>query len=391
MKIQDRGTLKLVVVFPPSVNADVGDSMNFVRLCEPLSQEMYVLVSGEGFPQVNEHVHLLLTRGYGEKEPLVIKMFKFVFEQLSASCNLIRISRNIDVVIFYLGNGAYLLPLLCAKLLGKKTVFMATGLYSQISRVEYRRLLFGLGGFIFSAIYKVLEKITFALVDRITVESPAIIESMDLSKYERKIAILGALYIDLSQFEVTKTVGEREALFGYIGRLLSLKGIRELVGAMPLILDERGDTGALIIGGGPLFEEIKTGLAEHGLSRRVNLLDQVPRDEIPHYLNKLKLFILPSCTEGLPGIVQEAMACGTPVLATAVGGIPDLIKDGETGFIMEDNSPQCIAMSVIRALNHPGLEEIARNARRLIGEEYSYQAMVGKCQHALDEMIKAKE
>ena len=378
----------MAVVFPPSVNADAGDSMNFVRLCEPLSQEMYVLVSGSSPPMANEHTHLLVTKGYGECEPLVMKICKFAFEQLLASCRLFRISRNIDVVIFYLGNGAYLLPLLCAKLLGKKTVFMATGLYSQISRVEYQRLLFGLGGVIFSAIYKVLEKITFALVDRITVESPAIIESMGLSEYERKIAILGALYIDLNQFKVTKTVEEREALFGYIGRLLSLKGIRELIGALPLILDEREDAGALIIGGGPLFEEVKSELAERGLSRRVNLIDQVPRDEIPHYLNKLKLCVLPSCTEGLPAIVQEAMACGTPVLATAVGGIPDLIKDGETGFIMEDNSPQCIAENVIRALNHPGLEEIARNARLLIEEEYSYQAMVPKCQHALVELMK---
>lgn len=391
MNTKDRGKLKLAVVFPPSVNADAGDSMNFVRLCQPLSQDIYVLVSGESPPQANENVHLLSTKGYGEKEPLAIKMCKFAFEQLLASWRLFRISRDIDVVIFYLGNGAYLLPLLCAKLLGKKTVFMATGLYSQISRVEYRRSLFGLGGIAFFAIYKVLEKITFILVDRITVESPAIIKSMGLSKYERKIAVLGALYIDLSRFKVMQGVEERENLFGYIGRLLALKGIRELMKALPLILDEKEDTGALIIGGGPLFGEVSTELVESGLSRRVKLINQVPRGEIPNYLNKLKLFILPSCTEGLPGIVQEAMACGTPVLATAVGGIPDLIKDGETGFIMEDNSPQCIAANIIRALNHPGLEEITRNARRLIEEEYSYQAMVQKCECVLDELMKGEK
>ena len=56
-----------------------------------------------------------------------------------------------------------------------------------------------------------------------------------------------------------------------------------------------------------------------------------------------------------------AMAC-TPVLAIPVGGVPDVIKDEEIGFIMENNSPKCIAENVIRALNHPNLEDIVKNA-----------------------------
>ena len=50
------------------------------------------------------------------------------------------------------------------------------------------------------------------------------------------------------------------------------------------------------------------------------------------------------------------MGCGTPVLATPVGGVPDLIKDDETGFIMEDNSPKCITENIERVLNHPDLD-----------------------------------
>ena len=84
------------------------------------------------------------------------------------------------------------------------------------------------------------------------------------------------------------------------------------------------------------------------------------------------------------------MACGTPVLATPVGGIPDLIKDGKTGFVLEDNSPECIARNVIKALEHPNLEEIVKNARKLIEKEYSYDVMVRKCKIALDKLMERK-
>jgi len=79
-----------------------------------------------------------------------------------------------------------------------------------------------------------------------------------------------------------------------------------------------------------------------------------------------------------------AMACGTPVLATPVGGIPDVIKDEETGFILEDNSPECIAENVIRALNHPDLDRIVKNARKLIEERYTYEAAVERYRKILE-------
>ena len=97
----------------------------------------------------------------------------------------------------------------------------------------------------------------------------------------------------------------------------------------------------------------------------------------------MKQVVLPSYTEGLPNIMLEAMACGTPVLATPVGAIPNVIKDGETGFIMKDNSPECIAENVIRALNHPNLERIAGNARALVEREFTYERAVERWREVL--------
>jgi Glycosyltransferase len=83
-------------------------------------------------------------------------------------------------------------------------------------------------------------------------------------------------------------------------------------------------------------------------------------------------------SEDAPGVngIIEAMACGTPVFATLVGAIPDVIKNGETGFLMENNSPKCIAANVIRALESSDLEGVAQRARALVEREFTYERAV---------------
>ena len=82
----------------------------------------------------------------------------------------------------------------------------------------------------------------------------------------------------------------------------------------------------------------------------------------------------------------EAMACGTPVLATPVGAIPDVIIDGKTGFIMENNSPECIAENVIRALASQDLERIAENGRRFVEENFTFEKTVENWRRILQEI-----
>ena len=129
---------------------------------------------------------------------------------------------------------------------------------------------------------------------------------------------------------------------------------------------------------GLLRNEIERDLNERNLNGKVKLAGWISHDNLPRYLNELKLIVLPSYTEGLPNIMLEAMACGTPVLATPVGAIPNFIKDGETGFIMENNSPECIAKNVIRALNHPNLEQISKKAHDMVEKEFTYEKAVNR-------------
>jgi len=144
----------------------------------------------------------------------------------------------------------------------------------------------------------------------------------------------------------------------------------------------------VVVGEGPQTEQIRGIITENNLSSKVRLTGWVDHKELPVYLNQMQLLVLPSFTEGLPTVALEAMACGTPVLATPVGGVPELIRDRETGFILEDNSPECIAEGILRALDYPNLDEITRNAQMLIDKEYTYEATVERFRKLFTSLVK---
>ena len=156
-----------------------------------------------------------------------------------------------------------------------------------------------------------------------------------------------------------------------------------LARSIPELLKHFSQDLILIGGSGPLAEKMVEAIGKDNLAR-VKMPGWINHQDLPGYLKDLRLLILPSYTEGLPNIMLEAMACGAVVLATPVGAISNYIKDGETGFLMEDNSPNCIIENAVRALESPELDRIARNARRLVEKEFSYEVAVRNWQSALE-------
>ena len=218
---------------------------------------------------------------------------------------------------------------------------------------------------------------------KIIIQSKSCLEFQNLSRYRKKVEI-GNFPISGELFKPQKDVRERENIIGYIADLTENKGVRNFFEAILML---RNKDFKFIIGGeGPLKDEIRKKIAENDLTDKVTLAGWIPHEAMPAYLNKLKLLILPSSSEGVPTILLEAMSCGTPVMATPVGGIPDILKDGENGFILSDNSPQSIAQGITRTLNHPMLSEIAQNAWKLLEKEYSREAAVAKFKNILAEL-----
>lgn len=274
------------------------------------------------------------------------------------------LARKVDFFVFFLGGQDLFIPMLILKLLGKNVVLVFEG-----SAVEVRKAR---KDFLFKPLGLLVEA-NCILSNTIIVYSERLIKEYGLERHRAKILAAPRHFLNFNRFKVEQQLAKRDDLVGFIGRLYEERGILEFTRAIPEVLKERDPVTFLIGGDGPLRSSIEKYLDKNRLNHKIRVTGWIPRDKLPAYLNELKLLVLPSCTEGLPNIMLEAMACGTPVLATAVGGIPDVIRDGNTGFLMKNNSPQCIAENVIKALGDPNLEHIADNARTLVEREFTYQ------------------
>ena len=388
--------LKICIVSFPMPSALVVNTLlyNLVEILEAICETVYVVTSNIPKDRTfSDEIRIIDVKTAMHFRDTVrprwwstlLQLFKIIFIQIKMCCFLIKISKEIDIVIFYVGRTNMFPCVLMAKVLRIKVITSAIGgVGSRGYKKAYKQGLLTIDGVLHSSILRILERANFYLSDRIIVESPGVIDFLGLDKYRHKLAVSG-VYIDTNFFQIKKVLRGRKNLVGYVGRLSFEKGVMNFVKAMPLILEKSNNIEFLIGGGGTLQSKIMDELRKNNLSQNVKQTGWIPHNEVVDYFNELKLFILPSYSEGLPHTVLKVMACGTPVLATAVGGIPDVIKDGETGFILENNSPECIAENVMRALEHPNLDEIAKNARKRIEKKYAYEVAVANYRNFLIE------
>ena len=223
------------------------------------------------------------------------------------------------------------------------------------------------------------ELLLLTIIDLLILETPSVSTYYSfLERFKRKIFPYGALYVD-NEFKVTKPLEKRESIIGYIGALTQQKGIIQLLLAMNII--KKLNVRLFIIGDGPLKNQLSVMVKDLSLEDRVLFLGNVSHLHLPHYLNEMKLLVLPSlCGEGLPNVILEAMACGTPVLATSVGVIPDVIKDNETGFVLTSTEPSKIAEKIneILAKDLGELQKIVNSALKFINTNYRLQDAIKK-------------
>jgi len=173
-----------------------------------------------------------------------------------------------------------------------------------------------------------------------------------------------------------------ELIVGAAGRLSPEKGFSILIDAAAKVLASPGAPqptanspriGFILFGDGPLRETLAQRIAARGLETRFVLAGFRP--DLDRYLPHLDLFVQSSFTEGLPNVILEAQAAGVPVVATSVGGTPEVIEDGRTGWLAPSGDAAALAERITSALSDDtARERRSSEGRAYIEEQFSYPA-----------------
>lgn len=205
--------------------------------------------------------------------------------------------------------------------------------------------------------------------------------------------------VDVSAFTEhfdPKELTERRESFGFpsdstivitSSRLEVKNGVGDVIEALKRLPEK---VCFVICGGGSLEDSLKARVKELGLENRVRFLGYIPIEEIPKNLHASDIFIRPSLTEGLGNAFLEAMAAELPTIGTPVGGIPDFLEDGVTGFMCEPENAESIAGAIKRAMSLSPEEKnkIRVTAKQMVIDTYNWEAITKSMRKIFEELAK---
>lgn len=304
------------------------------------------------------------------------------FRNQFITCREIR-GREEGIILFF-GATAYCIPVLYARAIGKTVVVEPRGDVPLTLQLRWEERLPTSVVTVLVGGVRALERLTFRAASAIITYSPSMAAQLDLEPFEYKLYTSGARHVATERFRPHRPYSDRELRVGYVGRLAVEKGIPTLAAVAERLPPE---IGFVFVGDGEYRQQLETDLADQIRDGQVELTGWVDHDVVPRHLNRMKLLVMPSePTEGLPSTILESFACGTPVYATPVSGIPDVVRDGDTGFLMRERNPDAIAERIERILDSEHLDAISRNARTLIEEEYSFEATVTRYREMFEDI-----
>ena len=189
--------------------------------------------------------------------------------------------------------------------------------------------------------------------------------------------------------ELRRNYGLKSArpVIGTVARLSSVKGQRYLILAMKRILKDNPAAQLLLVGDGPEKDRLVQQVEELGIEDKVFFIP--PTLDISAPLSIMEVFVFPSLLEGLGLAIIEAQAMGLPVVATDVGGIYTLVKDGVNGFLVHPKEPDALAEAILKLLRDKKLaERFGAQARIQAGRQFSLKQMVEGIERVYREILK---
>jgi glycosyltransferase involved in cell wall biosynthesis len=162
-----------------------------------------------------------------------------------------------------------------------------------------------------------------------------------------------------------------------VGRLSPEKGTTGLIEAVAELTRLGIPAELTIVGDGPLREQVHQAISQHDLADRVHLLGALPEDETLREIASAHVLVLASFMEGLPVVLMEAMAFGTPVIAPRIAGIPELVEHGISGLLFRPGDWKDLVQQIRWCFDNPSrTADMAENGKRAIAEEYRIESVV---------------
>ena len=185
--------------------------------------------------------------------------------------------------------------------------------------------------------------------------------------------------VDCERFQPATRSGSDNLVIGTVGRMQAVKNQPMLCEAYLALAEARPELAERVrlrlVGDGPLKEQCRRIMDEAGMGDRLDLPGA--SDNVVAELQRLDVFVLPSRAEGISNTILEAMATGLPVVATAVGGNPELVEHGRSGFLVESENPRGLAEAITRYLDEADLRaRHGRRGRTLVEERFSLRRMI---------------
>ncbi len=194
--------------------------------------------------------------------------------------------------------------------------------------------------------------------------------------------------VDLSAQGRPALGGKTNPIIITTSRLVKKNGVDILIESLKFLPDS---IRLQILGIGPEARNLKLQVRNLKLETRVKFLGQIEPTEIAEYLSRADVFARPSRSEGLGNSFLEAMAAGLPTIGTPVGGIPDFLKAGETGWLCRVDDPKDLAQKinfVLDPTNKLEVERVVTQAQTLVRENYDWQAISQKMAGIIDNLVK---
>ncbi len=184
-------------------------------------------------------------------------------------------------------------------------------------------------------------------------------------------------------------VAEGRFLVGWIGRMTGVKRTDDVLRAFKLLRDRGVDASLCMVGDGPDFSRVLQLAGELGIMR--DCLFPGYQEQIGPFFAAFDVFVLPSANEGTPVTAIEALASGCPVVATRVGGVPDVVRDGEDGFLVETGAVDALADRLVQLAEDPALRRrLGEAGRARVVPRYAVSRLIDDVDRLYRELLEKK-